>query len=348
MRLNVHGDEFMKRFILFAVVFLFGGIFSATAQDSDPAAGFIAEAERSATAQDSDPAAGFITEAGPVYYALNPKKWNIGVSLNMAGFIPFVGNGLSVSADFTKGRFNTKIDIHSGFGVLQSMFECPHLFGISANFHYFHPSRIGGFYAGVMLDYSFIRDNIRYNDYDDYYDEWHQFGLAGNFGYKFVTPSGVYFRTGAAVGWFFGEESFLLVRPDLSIGYNFGKKRQTPAPAAPLVQSPAPPARTPAAGTGVAVSAEPATPTHTGATASTVPAAPVRIAGPYTVEKCERAVRQDESRGGGFVVIGEGDILTDDIFVRVDRGSLVLTNGSTTVTIPAGRTGRVADLVTQR
>jgi len=245
----------MKRFALFAVVFLFGGIFSATAQDSDPAAGFIAEAEQAANAQDSDPVAGFIAEGGgrPIY-ALDPEKLNFGISLNPAGFIPFVGNGLSLSLDFTKGKFNSKIDIHSGFGVLWTqMFSYSEHFGISANFHYFHPSRIGGFYAGVMLEYSFGRYDIKHGlDYDfeeqgygDGYDDEgnyysgvkyvlrHQFGFAGSAGYKFVTTSGVYFRTGAAVGFSFPHDlTFrrrdigLLVRPDLSVGYNFGKKRR--------------------------------------------------------------------------------------------------------------------------
>ena len=100
------------------------------------------------------------------------------------------------------------------------------------------------------------------------------------------------------------------------------------------VPTPIPPARTPAASTGAAASAE--------------TAVPVRIAERYTVERCDRAVRRDKIRDSSFVAIKKGDVLTDDTFVRVDRGSLVLTNGSTTVTIPAGQSGIIADLVTQR
>ena len=252
----------MKRFTLFAVVFLFVGIFSANAQNVDPADGFIEEAgrpaparnadpavgfietEQPASAYDSDPAAGFIAGGGgrPIY-ALDPKKLNFGISLNLAGFIPWAGNGLSLSADFTKGRFNSIIDIHSGFGILRSMmydWNGSHFFGVSSNFHYFHPGRIGGFYVGVMLEYSFgwceiydyeERGHGGYDDEGNYYsgmkyDPSHRFGLAGSIGYKFVTSSGVYFRTGFTGGWSFGKGAGLIARPDLSIGYNFKIKTQ--------------------------------------------------------------------------------------------------------------------------
>jgi formylglycine-generating enzyme required for sulfatase activity len=154
----------------------------------------------------------------PRPYALDPNKLNFGLSLNPAGFIPYAGGGLSLSFDFNKGRFNSKIDIRSGLGLV---FYGNDFFGISSSFNYFHPSRIGGFYIGGMIEYSVGGASS--------YGTTHRFGLAGNLGYKFVTPSGVFFRIGFAGGYSFGKYSALIIRPDLSIGYNFGKKT-APAP----------------------------------------------------------------------------------------------------------------------
>ena len=51
----------------------------------------------------------------PGTYTWNPEKLNFGISFNPAGLIPLPfeinGNELSLSADFTKGGFNSTIDI---------------------------------------------------------------------------------------------------------------------------------------------------------------------------------------------------------------------------------------------
>ena len=173
---------------------------------------------------------------------MNPDKLNFGISLNPAGFIPTVGGGLSVSADFTKRRFNSLIDIRSGFGLAAYGGE---YFGMSSSFNYFHPSRVGGFYIGGLLEYSASEGYKNVEKYDTtvYYDQYgrpsyyehtnyrteqeqvtvHSFGLALTIGYKFVTPSGMYFRTGAYLGYSFGQWVPIL-RPDLTFGYNFAKK----------------------------------------------------------------------------------------------------------------------------
>ena len=89
------------------------------------------------------------------------------------------------------------------------------------------------------------------------------------------------------------------------------------------------PAQAPAAGAGTAA--------NTGA------AAPARVDG-YTVTSITgRASRRDSS--GTYVVIREGESLTEDTVVRIDSGSLVLTRNGTTVTIPASRMGRLAELI---
>ena len=267
------GAEFANwfRFTVCAAVLALGGIVSALAQEADPAAAFIVDNARSSKkAKDIDPAEEFMIASRPMY-ALDPQKLNFGVSVNLGGFIPVAGNGLSLSLDMTKGRFNTTVDLHSGVGVYGWLwhyygeeyvydydysysssyddrdyyYKYSEFFGISTNFHYFLPSRLGGFYAGLMLEYTYggrygEEDRYRggYDDNGNYYggvkyDPIHRLGIAGSFGYKFVTPSGVYFRTGMAVGYSFALKHppypgfGLITRPDLSIGYTFkGKARE--------------------------------------------------------------------------------------------------------------------------
>jgi len=177
----------------------------------------------------------------PKIYAMNPDKLNFGISINPAGFIPSVGRGLAVTADFTKRRFNSLIDIRSGFGLPIYSSE---YFGMSASFSYFHPGRIGGFYIGPLLEYSAAEGYETVEKYDTRYDSYgtphktnyryekesvtvHSFGVALAIGYKFVTQSGMYFRTGANLGYSFGQYDFI-IRPDLTFGYNFQGSRRAP------------------------------------------------------------------------------------------------------------------------
>lgn len=174
----------------------------------------------------------------PKTNALDPDKLYFGISLNPAGTIPVVGRGPSISAEFTKRRFNSLIDLRSGFGLPIYGSE---YFGISASFNYFHPSRVGGFYIGGLLEYSAADGGYEIVEkYDTRYDSYgnphktnysfeenpvtvHDLGLALNIGYIFVTRIGMYFRTGACVGFNFGTGT-LLLKPDLTFGYNFSRK----------------------------------------------------------------------------------------------------------------------------
>ena len=50
------------------------------------------------------------------------------------------------------------------------------------------------------------------------------FSLALNAGYKFVLSSGIYFRTGAFIGYDFNGSDFItgfIIKPDLTFGYSF-------------------------------------------------------------------------------------------------------------------------------
>ena len=153
-------------------------------------------------------------------YALDPSKAAFGISFNPAGFIPFSGGGPSLSIDVTKRYFLFKMDIRSGLGFIPSFYGSE-WFGLDMDFNGFIPSRIGGFYIGGMLGYSV---GEAYNRKEESSYTVHSFNLAGNIGYVFITRSGMYFRTGFTGGYSFGAWSPIL-RPDVSVGYNFGGRR---------------------------------------------------------------------------------------------------------------------------
>ena len=149
--------------------------------------------------------------------AMDTDKFNFGISLNPGGLIPFTGGGgLSISLDFNKGRFNSIVDIRSGFGAIPTglFTEAYEWFGISSSFNYFHPSHIGGFFVGGLLVFSIGEEYRWWPSWQTYVG----FGLALNIGYKFVTQSGVYFRTGANIGYTFGLWD-MIIKPDLAIGW---------------------------------------------------------------------------------------------------------------------------------
>ncbi|MDR1859043.1 MAG: hypothetical protein LBQ69_06190, partial [Treponema sp.] len=114
------------------------------------------------------------------------------------------------------GHFNSEINLVFPFGG----------FGFLATFNGFWPSRIGGFYLGGGIGYAFYEayfDGGRY-----YLSEWytaHSLAVGLNIGYKFVTRSGLYFRTGIFVGydfgslWNLGETTPVYLKPDLAIGW---------------------------------------------------------------------------------------------------------------------------------
>jgi len=135
-----------------------------------------------------------------------PPKTIFGLSFNPANFIPTIGDGLRLSLDFTNNRFNALVDICSGFGLAIYGYD---IFNIYAVFNYYHPSKIGGFYAG-----GFISTGLESINYD------FKLGLGLNIGYKFITSSGMYFRTGGNVGYnILGNE--FIIKPDVSVGYSF-------------------------------------------------------------------------------------------------------------------------------
>ena len=141
--------------------------------------------------------------------AMNPNETTFALAAAPTGFFLF---GPSITAEFTKGKLNTIIDLH--FPTIWLLATGYFGFDIGLGLNYFKPSRIGGFYLGGMVGYSVA----------EYAGWWYNaFDVTLSIGYKFILSSGAYFRTGAYIGVSLGQYAGFLFRPDLSVGYNFGK-----------------------------------------------------------------------------------------------------------------------------
>jgi len=153
--------------------------------------------------------------------AMDPDKLIFGITANPIGFL-FMGP--SICLDFTKGNFNFEVNLI--YPVSLEGFDVG--FGGLITFNYFWSSRIGGAYLGGGIGCS----------YYSYYGDAFSFPVGVNGGYKFVTSSGLYFRTGAFVGFDFGllredinDSYFYLhniygpvyIKPDLAIGWTIGR-----------------------------------------------------------------------------------------------------------------------------
>jgi len=142
------------------------------------------------------------TPVKPVTPAMDPDKFIFAMSANPGGLLNH-WVGPSVCFEFGKGHFNSELHIFP-FGL---DLEGHYNFGGLATFNYFLPNSVGGFYLGGGVGYSS-----------------HTGGIAClNIGWKFVTRSGVYFRTGARPG-VMSYDGFMrgyYFGPDFAIGYCF-------------------------------------------------------------------------------------------------------------------------------
>ena len=160
--------------------------------------------------------------------AINPNKFIFGINVNLGGLIPS-SSGNSINFEFGKGNFNSEINI-----IFPSLWG---YYGGIATFNYFWHSKIGGGYlgGGIALslanipNYSLLGLNpldwFRYSNQKGIYFPSPffasiAFGING--GYKFVMESGLYFRTGAFIGFDFMRGSLtelLYIKPDFAIGW---------------------------------------------------------------------------------------------------------------------------------
>jgi hypothetical protein len=174
--------------------------------------------------------------------AIDPNKFIFGVNTNPAGFVNYIWNGSSgpsVGFEFGRGNFNSEINLmfpFSGFGAL-------------VTFNRFWHSQLGGAYFGGGVGFAFydtwgetevwVEDRrwISWGGNSGYWHDdsrwvynWERYTAVSlpvglNAGYKIVTRSGVYFRTGGFVGFDIGSffnEVFTLpvyIKPDLAIGW---------------------------------------------------------------------------------------------------------------------------------
>jgi len=109
-------------------------------------------------------------------------------------------------------------------------------FGSLFTFNGFWPSGIGGFYLGGGIGFSIFETYGYMGEeyFDNYYGSGYYREIYGyytafslpvglNIGYKFVTKSGLYFRTGAFAGLDIGsiwaDLSPFYFKPDLAIGW---------------------------------------------------------------------------------------------------------------------------------
>jgi len=113
-------------------------------------------------------------------------------------------------------------------------------FGIGVGLNYFWSGKIGGFFLGGLFEmtsfpnsYSYVSNNP-YETYDPYTDSFsgksvkktidiNNYILALNGGYKFITNSGIYFRTGVALGFSLSmlTSPAFYYKPDIAVGYIF-------------------------------------------------------------------------------------------------------------------------------
>ena len=99
-----------------------------------------------------------------------------------------------------------------------------------------------------------------------------------------------------------------------------------------------------AVNTKPAASAVPSVPASTGAAEK--PSSVTRTEESYTVQRVFGTVQRES--GGTYVDIKVGDVLTGDTIVRLGlNSSLTLSNGRTTFIVPAGRIGKLANVIKQ-
>ena len=168
--------------------------------------------------------------------ALDPKKLYFSLSLEPSGVI---AGGPSATGELTKGPLNCSF--HLSFPTLTINNPIDGFgFGVGAGLNYFWSGKIGGFFLGGLFEWSSFPNSYSYTVYHPYdtYNyltdsytgkdvkkstDFNNFVFALNGGYKFITNSGIYFRTGIALGVslsMFYPLGFYY-KPDIAVGYIF-------------------------------------------------------------------------------------------------------------------------------
>ena len=163
--------------------------------------------------------------------AIDTDKFIFGINANAGGALNYIwegSSGASVNIELGKGNFNSEINLMFPIGG----------FGILLTFNRFWHQTIGGAYLGGGIGYAFYENYYYKYDYGQYFTQWgwqwygawlsytaHSLTAGINAGYKFVTGSGIFFRTGAFIGfdfgfiWNWGDTLPVYIKPDLAIGW---------------------------------------------------------------------------------------------------------------------------------
>jgi len=166
---------------------------------------------------------------------MDPNRFRFGINANAGGALGYLWQGPSgfgINIELGKGKFNSEINLMFPIGGFGALFT----------FNGFWPSQIGGFYLGGGLGFSLFETYgvVGWDSGGGYYDSYGNYhngysrDLYGyytafslpvglNIGYKFITKSGLYFRTGAYagldLGFIWADLSPFYFKPDLAIGW---------------------------------------------------------------------------------------------------------------------------------
>jgi len=167
----------------------------------------------------------------------NPDKLYTSLSFDPAGFLM---GGPSAKMEFAKGTGISSF--HVAFPTLAANSTAEGFgFGAGGSLNYIWNKGLGGFYLGALFEWNVFpymatisNPYGRYNPVTDSYTKTdviekvtaHDFIFALNAGYRFVNKSGMYFRTGVALGFNLSTviPSAFYFKPDIAAGYVWGAK----------------------------------------------------------------------------------------------------------------------------
>ena len=139
--------------------------------------------------------------------AKNNEELNFGISADAGGAIPIgelTPGGISVNFEVIKNSFYSFMNISVPIDYTTKNIG----FGFTGIFNYLWKSKIGDFFVGGGLGYTYL-----------YKNSFFIFGATA--GYRFVTSSGMYFSVGGFIGGEFSKEFNLYFNPILGVGYTF-------------------------------------------------------------------------------------------------------------------------------
>jgi hypothetical protein len=167
---------------------------------------------------------------------IDPNKLFFSLSFEPSGFL---AGGPSTTGEFLKGA--TISSFYFSFPSLSATSKASGFgFGMGGSInHLWKNNKLGGFYLGGLFEWNtfpylgtYTNPYAVYNPYTDTFSSQtvteesiaHNFVIALNSGYRFVTKSGAYFRTGVTMGMTLSTiiPTGFYFKPDISTGYIWG------------------------------------------------------------------------------------------------------------------------------